>query len=124
MAKLLLVDDDSSLLTALTQLLKKNNFEIQTLNNPNNIFDTISSYHPDLIILDVMMAGEDGRDVCLQLKENPVTAGIKIILYSAHHDTEHDFKQYGADDFISKPFLSKDLIELINLHLQGSGAEV
>jgi two-component system alkaline phosphatase synthesis response regulator PhoP len=57
-----------------------------------------------LILLDIKLGDYDGRDLCLQLKNNPETKDIKIILYSAFPETSVDVMKYGADDFIMKPY--------------------
>jgi CheY-like chemotaxis protein len=59
---------------------------------------------PDLILLDIWMAGIDGREICKHLKNQSLTKYIPIILISANSDTEEIAKQAGADDFICKPF--------------------
>jgi len=117
MHRILLIDDDQDLLLGVSRLLKKNNFQVSTLPGGQNIHEEIKFFNPDLIILDILLAEEDGRDICIQLKENPATKGIKIILYSAFSDTKDSYEIYGADGFILKPFGGSHLIEAINFHL-------
>lgn len=118
MHKILLIDDDQDLLLGISRLLRKNNFQVSTLPGAQNIHEEIKSFNPDLIILDILLAEEDGRDVCIQLKENPATKNIKIILYSAFPDTGDSYEIYGADGFILKPFDSKELMAAINFQFE------
>ena len=122
MHRILLIDDDQDLLLGISRLLKKNNFQVSTLPGAQNIHEEIKSFNPDLIILDILLAEEDGRDVCIQLKANPATKNIKIILYSAFSDTKDSYEIYGADGFISKPFDSGELIDTLNFHLDAVNA--
>ena len=122
MTKILLVDDDTELLFALSRLLKKSNYDVRSLSQAEDIHHTIESFRPSLIILDILLDNHDGRDICMQLKQNAKLSDVKIILYSAFQDMEDEYKAYGADDFIAKPFHGKDLLDRIQSHLQASAA--
>ena len=63
--------------------------------------------------MDVNLDAEDGRQLCLELKENPLTKTIPVILCSARHELLHNFKSFLADDFIEKPFEMKLLVSKI-----------
>ena len=118
MFKILIVDDDEDLLKALSRLLQLRGFDIHGLSEPDKVFVIVESFKPDLIILDVALCELDGRDICRKLKLNPETKVIKIVLYSANHDLEYDYNQYGADAFVKKPFQSALLYETIENHLK------
>ena len=60
--------------------------------------------NPQLLLMDMLLSGTDGRDVCRKLKTDPSTSKVKIIMMSAHPDADKSCREAGADDFISKPF--------------------
>jgi DNA-binding response OmpR family regulator len=87
------------------------------LSKADETLETVKSFRPDLILLDVKLGNLDGRDICLRLKSNPDTSFIKIILYSAFPETSVEYPKYGADDFIVKPYEFNHLVERIRYHL-------
>ena len=113
MLKLLVVDDSSELLGALKIFLEKKGYLIQTLTDHSQIFDSIKQLNPDVVLLDIYLAGEDGRDICQKIRENVNTKPICIILFSASPEALKNHKLYGADDCIEKPFNLTDLIQKI-----------
>ncbi len=117
MFKILIVDDDEDLLESVGRILKIKGFDIQGLSKPEKTFEIVGIFKPDLIILDITLCDHDGRDICRKLKLNPETKAIKIILYSANHDHENDYIEFGADGFLKKPFQSVHLFETIDFHL-------
>ena len=103
MFKILVIDDDVDLLFLGSSMLRQKGFEVHSLARPENVLHVVKSFRPDLILLDIKLGDYDGRDLCLQLKNNPETKDIKIILYSAFPETSVDVMKYGADDFMLKP---------------------
>ncbi|HEV8082188.1 MAG TPA: response regulator [Chitinophagaceae bacterium] len=79
----------------------------------------VSSFQPDLIILDIFLAAEDGRNVCKELKEDKETLHILILVFSASPESLKDYESYCADGVIEKPFNLNQLIEKLTsvLHL-------
>ena len=71
---------------------------------------------PSLILLDVLLSGSDGRELCRDIKATPKTKDIPIIMFSGHPGAALQFETYGADDFIAKPFNTEALLE--KLHQQ------
>ncbi len=112
--KVLIIDDDIDTLTSISFLLAINGFIVETEPLWQNTFNKIRLFNPDLILLDVNLRGEDGRNVCQQIKTTPDFHHIHIILFSAHITLKSDLKGSLADDFIGKPFEIKELIEKIN----------
>ena len=102
--RILVVDDDPAILSVLRDLLEYSGYEVTTLSSGDQVFEEINKHMPDLILLDVMLAGMDGRDICRSLKETTETHNIPIILISATHNLVDSLKQEGApDDFLFKP---------------------
>jgi len=120
MPRILIIDDDVDLLFLGSSLLKQRGFEVFSLSRADEVFETVQSFGPNLILLDVKLGDQDGRDICLRLKSDPNISSVKIILYSAFPETSVEYSKYGADDFIVKPYEFNHLVERIRFHLDRS----
>jgi DNA-binding response OmpR family regulator len=114
--KILVIDDDEGIIQAFQVILDMSGFDVQTSMSPEIINSLTKKNLPDLILLDVLLSGSDGRDICYQLKHQALTKHIPIIMVSAHPSAGRSIKQMGADDFLAKPFEMKDLISKIELY--------
>jgi DNA-binding response OmpR family regulator len=108
-ASLLVVEDEESLAESLTFSLEKYGYQVKLALDGNEALTTLKSYRPDLILLDVMLPGTDGFEICrlVQKQENP----IPIIMISAR-SSETDRVvglELGADDYVIKPFSTREL---------------
>lgn len=103
MKRILIIDDDIDILASLQRLLSINNFEVDITSKWHDVFDKIGSFKPNLIILDVFLAGIDGRNICKQLKRENITRQIPVLMFSGNESVADNIISYGADDFISKP---------------------
>ena len=110
--KIMVVDDDVAILDSLKMLLEEFGYEVETTVDGWAAYE-LKKALPDLILLDIWMSGVDGRDVCKYLKKQKQTKHIPIIMFSANKDTSEIAKISGADDFISKPFDMKDLLDKV-----------
>jgi two-component system phosphate regulon response regulator PhoB len=117
MFRILIIDDDVDLLFLGSSLLKQRGFEVFSLASADEAFKIVRSFKPHLILLDVKLGDQDGRNICLELKRDPGTNFIKIILYSAFPETSVEYSKYGADDFVVKPYEFNHLVERIHHHL-------
>jgi len=117
MFRILIIDDDVDLLFLGSSLLKQRGFEVFSLSSADEVFEIVKSFNPHLILLDVKLGDQDGRNICLKLKRDPETNLIKIILYSAFPETSVEYSKYGADEFIVKPYEFNHLVERIRHHL-------
>ena len=113
--KIMIVDDDEGILDALTMMLQYKGYEVSTCANGSTILAMTQAF-PDLVLLDIWMSGTDGRNVCKQLKETPLTKSIPVILISAGKDIEASAIASGADGFLAKPFEMEELIDTIEKH--------
>jgi len=120
MSKLLIVDDSTELLEVMKNILERNGYTVKTLIRADDIYREISEFQPDLLILDIYLAGEDGREICKELRKNIETKHLRVLVFSASPKTLEDYKSYYADDFMEKPFDLKNLVEKIKsvLHWQ------
>lgn len=114
MRKVLVVDDDHDILTVVEIVLNMHNFKVQVLSKPDEINNTIKSFFPDLILLDVALGSVDGRDICKELKQSNETKHIPVLLFSAHYDLINDIHECFADGLITKPFETLTLVDSIN----------
>lgn len=113
--KILVVDDDPDILDALQFMLEDAGYEVTTTEKGDyaeNLRDTNGGL-PDVIILDVLLSGKDGRLICQRLKGQEETRHIPIIMISAHPNARQSVKAVGADDFVAKPFDMDELLAKI-----------
>jgi len=106
---ILIVDDDDRIRDLLKEYLTENNYIVSTSENAKNAKIKIANFKFDLIVLDVMMPGQDGYELTKEIKKD---IKLPIILLTAKGEVENRIKglEIGADDYISKPFEPKELL--------------
>lgn len=103
--RILVVDDDRSVAEVLSDILAFSNYDVKAITRGEIVFKEIDSYQPDLILLDVMLSGMDGRMICKSIKTSDKLKDIPVILLSAYMSSYPSvFEQNGPDDFVLKPF--------------------
>ena len=110
MPRILVVDDDKDLLEVTHALLTKKGYEVMIDTTWEDALLKLETFQPQLILLDVFLNGIDGLDICKQLKSMPHTKHIPILIFSAYPSVAESIYEYGADDFISKPFEVNELV--------------
>lgn len=113
--KILVVEDDRDILELMTYNLEKEGYVVATAMAGEEALKKISQFDPDLILLDLMLPGIDGMEICRQLKQQEKTRGIPIIFVTAKSE-ETDVVtglEIGAEDYLAKPFSPKVLIARI-----------
>ncbi len=118
---IMVVDDNPDLVTIVKTILEVKGFGVQTAHNGKEVFNLLEEKEPALILLDIMMPKMDGFEVLKQLKGNPSTASIPVILLTAkvlYEDVLGGYKM-GADYYITKPFTKTQLLDGINLIFSG-----
>ncbi|MCB1189125.1 MAG: hybrid sensor histidine kinase/response regulator [Leptospiraceae bacterium] len=120
LSSILMVDDNLQNLQVLGNTLRDHGFIPIAAVNGIEALEFVKRKIPDLILLDIMMPGMDGFEVCKKLKEDPFTQEIPIIFLTALSETESVVKGFelGAVDYITKPFNKKELITRVNTHLE------
>ena len=113
MKKLLIVDNDADGLEALQLLLGMSGYKVKTATSYKSLLNIVYSFQPDLVIMDVMLNGEDGRNICKDLKEDALTKDLCILLISGSPLNLVDYKSYHADGCLEKPFDQKTLCDKI-----------
>ncbi len=121
MAKIMIVDDDPNigLLVEMT-LRKKGSFDIINCSSGEMALERLGKERPDLVLLDIMMPGIDGYEVCRTIKNNPDTKYISVIILSARREMGDKIKgmDLGADDYIVKPFDPDELLSRVKARLR------
>ena len=102
--RLLVIDDDKDLLEVIKIYFEMEGYVVITLPRVDNIFGAFSKYNPDLILLDYQMPEENGDKICQQLKSNPATFNIPVIMISGYSKAELDRDYHGWNGVVSKPF--------------------
>ncbi len=117
--KILIIDDTPDILEALNIVLSEEGYEIDISTNEKSITELLNGKRelPHLILLDVLLSGQDGRMLAKKLKADKKTESIPIIMMSAHPDIEKSIKESGADDFLPKPFEMSDLLSKIKKNI-------
>jgi len=117
---ILIVDDTIENLKLLTDMLTKNGYSVTGAPDGPTALMIAQNNPPDLILLDILMPGMDGYEVCRQLKTGKKSSHIPVIFLSALEDTEDKIKgfQAGGVDFITKPFQFEEVTARIDLHLK------
>lgn len=117
MAKILIIDDDENILDALSLVLTDEGYTIDSLADGNMVFDRIRKFSPNIILLDVLLSGMDGRDICRKLKADPKTKNIPVIMISAHPSAGRSTMESGANAFLPKPFGIDELYKTVSKFL-------
>jgi two-component system response regulator MtrA len=115
--RILVVDDDASLAEMLTIVLRQEGFESQVCGRGDEAVAAFRDYRPDLVLLDLMLPGTDGIDVC---KEIRTESGVPIVMLTAKTDTVDVVMglESGADDYIVKPFKPKELVARVRARVR------
>jgi len=118
--KILIVEDEKDIIKMLEYNLKKEGYRVNYARDGEDAIDLAVREHPDLILLDLMLPGMDGLEVCKALKKESKTAYIPIIMLTAKSQESDKVVglELGADDYITKPFSLRELIARIKAVLR------
>ncbi|MEO6612813.1 MAG: response regulator [Chitinophagaceae bacterium] len=114
----LVVDDDEDMLVLVQHKLAAEGFDPICSPNGMKVMEIIARKHPDLVLLDIHMNGVDGGNICHEIKSNPATASIPVIILSANYDIEAVARDCGADGFIQKPFTNGKFRQVVSAFLK------
>jgi two-component system sensor histidine kinase/response regulator len=118
--KILVVDDTPSSVLLLSRFLQQNGYAVLTARDGDQGYDMAMSERPDLILLDVIMPGKDGYEVCRMLKESSLTTEIPVIFVTARAETVDKIAglDAGGVDYITKPFEPAEVMARVRTHLE------
>jgi DNA-binding response OmpR family regulator len=112
--RLLILDDDKDILDVMCEIFKDEGYEVKTIENADNILNDIANYRPDIILLDYILNGINGGEICHQIKTNEATSTIPIIIVTAYSKVINSLGDYGCDSSVSKPFEITELVQQVN----------
>lgn len=124
-SRVLLVEDEHALVEVLRYNLEREGFEVQSCGDGREALRLARLNPPDLVILDLMLPGLDGLEVCRLLRADPATANVPILMLTARSEEADQIVglAVGADDYVTKPFSIKVLIQRLRTLLRRAGGE-
>lgn len=125
MVKIVIADDEEDILEVLRFNFEREGFEVHTASNGDEVMPIIDRVHPSLVILDIMMPGKDGVEVCEIIREQRQYDNIYIVFLTARSEdfTQIACYEHGGDDFIVKPVKPKVLVSRIKAILRRNRVE-
>ena len=116
---ILIVDDIPKNLQLLGKTLRDEGYQIAAVSRSEQVMESARKYRPDLILLDVMMPGKSGFEVCAELKADPALNHIPIIFLTAKVEEENIIKglKLGGSDYVTKPFNTQELLARVDTHI-------
>ena len=115
--KILVVDDEPDILEFIQVILEEEGYGVLTSDKGEFLEQLHNGGLPDLILVDVLLSGKDGREIVKHLKSQEETKHIPVIMCSAHPSAEQTAREAGAEDFIAKPFEIDLLLTKISTYL-------
>lgn len=114
--KIMVVDDEESLLELVSAIMEQEGYEVVTAISGKECLEKIQTLKPDLILLDMMMPGMSGREVCEKIRQDPKTKGLKIAFLTVAKFSETGkgtLTKMNVLDYITKPFENDDLVSRV-----------
>ena len=113
--RVLVVDDEPNIVTSIEFLMKRAGFSVDIARDGNQALAALEGLPPDVILLDVMMPGLDGYEVCQQIRQDARYAHTKIVMLTARgRERERQMGiDAGADAYVTKPFSTRDLVQQV-----------
>ena len=115
---ILVLDDDPDICAMLKMVLDYHGYITSEAENEEQAKEILEAGPIDLIIMDMLLSGANGTDICSKLKKDHITSSIPILMFSAHPNARTICLEAGANDFISKPFEMNDMLETVKSLLQ------
>jgi DNA-binding response OmpR family regulator len=120
--RILIVEDDPHILLGLEEVMKGDGFDVTVCSRGDKAVETVAKCHPTLIVLDVMLPGASGYDICKQLRSKKVTTPILMLTAKGQEIDKVVGLDLGADDYVSKPFGVRELLARIHALLRRTGS--
>lgn len=118
MKKILVVEDDVTIRKGLVESLKQESYEVFYTGNGNEVFSHVLSEKPDLIILDLMLPGKNGFEICREMRMKNIPTPIIMLTAKTAEVDKILGLEIGADDYVTKPFSIRELLARIKAHLR------
>jgi len=113
--KILIVEDEKSILKLESLLLTAKGYQVQGVEEGSAAIEAVKSFRPDLVLLDIMLPGIDGFEICRRLKADRETRGIPVVMLTARNSCQDIIrgKEAGASCYITKPFKTSVMVETV-----------
>ncbi|HUS00866.1 MAG TPA: response regulator [Chitinophagaceae bacterium] len=121
MKRILVVDDNVDALAIIKTMLETRGYEVYILTDAAKVMESIKKFSPNLILLDVYLAGYNGIDICIDIKAKPNLKDIPLVLMSAHSNLDVMLQNCKADAFVAKPYDPNHLLAVIKAQLTKAG---
>lgn len=119
--RILIADDEPNIVVSLEYLMKREGYAVSVVRDGTTALAAIREQRPDLVLLDVMMPGLSGFEVCQEVRADPSLSGVKLLMLSAK-GRETDIakgRALGADAYLTKPFATRELVARVRELLAG-----
>lgn len=123
MSRVVLAEDDETMVQLLSTLLRMDGFEVQAVGREEDVASAVSRLQPDALILDMLLFNQNGLDVLDRIRSNDGGSELCVIMISGLNVRE-ECMRHGADDFLMKPFMPEDLSNVLRRHLRTSTPEI
>jgi DNA-binding response OmpR family regulator len=110
--RILIAEDEESIVASLEYLMRRAGFETRIARDGEAAIACLADFSPELVLLDVMLPGRSGFEVCRAIRADPASAATRVLMLTAKggvNDVRHGIES-GADDYLSKPFSTKELV--------------
>jgi DNA-binding response OmpR family regulator len=111
---ILVIDDDPDISMMLKLMLEYKGYRVTCLEKADEAINTLVKNDISMAIIDMLLSGASGTDICMQIRKHPETAGCPVLMISAHPNAKEICLKAGADDFISKPFDMADILAKVS----------
>ena len=113
--KVLLIEDEPNIIEAIRFLLSRDGWSVHTHANGADAVEKVNRVAPDLLVLDMMLPGRSGMDILRDLRSNPATEGLPVLMLTARGQTrDRDMaEKAGANPFMTKPFSNTEVLEAV-----------
>jgi DNA-binding response OmpR family regulator len=118
-ARILIAEDEENIVVSLEFLMRRAGFETRVARDGAAAIAQMGEFRPDLVLLDVMLPGRSGYEVCRAIRANPATAATRVLMLTARGSASDATRGVaaGADEYVTKPFSTKDLVARVQAML-------
>ena len=117
---ILVIDDDPDICTMIKVMLEYNDYSVITAENEQQCMAVIKNNPVELVIMDMLLSGKDGTDICRHLKNDPTHSQIPVIMFSAHPSAREACLAAGANEFMAKPFEMQEMLKKVEGLVSGA----
>jgi DNA-binding response OmpR family regulator len=113
--RVLIAEDEESIVASLEFLMQRAGFQTCIARDGAAALARVADFSPDLVLLDIMLPGQSGFDVCTRIRGNPALAAIRVLMLTARgaNSDEARGRACGADDYLTKPFATQELVSRV-----------